>query len=128
MTHQIVAPPHMAGLSYAPAVRVGDQLHVSGQVGRDAELRAVTSSSEAHITAAFENLKAVLEAAGGTLSDIYELTTYHVDLPAQMPIFLAVKARYFPDSATKVAWTAVGVSALNSPDFTVEISAHAHLG
>ncbi|WP_127818919.1 RidA family protein [Microbacterium sp. CPCC 204701] len=131
MTHGIIVPDHMRGLvdggRYAPAVRVGDDVHISGQVGREADMVAVTSSLEDHITAAFENLRAVVEAAGGTCADIYELTTYHVDLAEQMPTFAAVKARYFSDPATLPAWTAVGVAALNSPDFLVEIAARAHV-
>jgi enamine deaminase RidA (YjgF/YER057c/UK114 family) len=58
---------------------------------------------------------------------VYELTTYHVDLPAQMPTFAAVKQRYFSDPASLPAWTAVGVSTLNSPDFLVEIAARAYI-
>lgn len=128
MTHEIFAPAHMAGLSYAPAVRVGNDIHVSGQVGRDRDLRPVTTSLEAHIVAAFDNLVEVLAAAGAGLSDVYELTTYHVALAKQMPAFVEIKGRYFSDPSTQPAWTAVGVSALNSPDFRVEIAARAHLG
>jgi enamine deaminase RidA (YjgF/YER057c/UK114 family) len=131
MTHEIVAPVFMRslvdGVRYAPAVRIGDEVHVSGQVGRDRDMTPVTASLEAHIVAAFENLGAVLEAAGGAFSDVYELTTYHVDLAQQMPVFAAVKSRYFADAETLPAWTAVGVSALNGPDFQVEIAARAHV-
>jgi enamine deaminase RidA (YjgF/YER057c/UK114 family) len=131
VTHRIIAPEFMCSLvdggRYAPAVLVGDQLHVSGQVGRDRDLRPVTGSVEDHIVAAFENLRAVLAEAGADLSDVFELTTYHVDIEAQMPTFAAVKARYFSDPATLPAWTAVGVPALISPDFRVEISARAHV-
>ncbi|SDQ94561.1 RidA family protein [Microbacterium sp. cf332] len=131
MSREIVAPPHMrdlvTGLRYAPAVRIGDELHVSGQVGRDERMAVVAGSLEDHIAAAFDNLGAVVAAAGGSLADVYELTTYHVDIAAQMPVFAAVKQRYFGDPATLPAWTAVGVTALASPDFLVEIAARAHL-
>lgn len=132
MSHRMIVPAAMSALvdnvSYSPAVRVGDEVHVSGQVGRDASMTAVTTSREAHIRQAFENLKLVLAEAGARLSDVYELTTYHVDLPSHMPTFVAVKREYFGDSTTLPAWTAVGVTALNHPDFTVEIAARAHIG
>ena len=131
MTHEIIAPSFMRGLveagRYAPAVRVGDEVHVSGQVGRGRDMAAVTTSLEAHIIAAFENLRAIVEEAGGTLDDVYELTTYHVDLADQMPTFARVKAQYFSDPSTLPAWTAVGVPVLNSPDFLVEVAARAHI-
>lgn len=132
MTHEHIAPDPMRGLieagRYAPAVRVGDEVHVSGQVGRDRGMNPVTTSLEDHIVSAFENLAAVLEAAGGTLEDVYELTTYHVDIHEQMPTFASVKQRYFGVRETLPAWTAVGVVALAHPDFVVEIAARAHLG
>lgn len=131
MTHGQIIPEHMAGLvtglRYAPAVRVGDVIHVSGQVGRDRAMVAVTESLEAHVVAAFENLVDVLAAAGASLHDVFELTTYHVDIAEQMPVFADVKARYFGDAATLPAWTAVGVVGLASPDFVVEIAARAHV-
>lgn len=131
MTHRIISPPFMQSLvdsgRYAPAVRVGVELHVSGQVGRDRGLQPVTVSLEDHIVAAFDNLGAVLDAAGATFADVYELTSYHVGLAEQMAVFASVKSRYFPDPQTIPAWTAVGVTELASPAFLVEISARAHV-
>lgn len=131
MTHEMIVPAAMASLvdsgSYAPAVRVGDQVHVSGQVGRDEHMTPVAESLEAHIRQAFENLATVLAESGAGLSDVYELTTYHVDLPAHMPTFAQIKKEYFPTGSTLPAWTAVGVAALNHPDFLVEIAARAHV-
>ena len=131
MSHRMIVPAAMSSLvtnvTYAPAVRVGDEVHVSGQVGRDESMSPVTVSLEAHIRQSFENLRMVLEAGDATLSDVYELTTYHVDLPTQMPTFAAVKREYFGDADNLPAWTAVGVAALNHPDFLVEIAARAHI-
>ncbi|WP_219995673.1 Rid family hydrolase [Schumannella sp. 10F1B-5-1] len=124
---EIVAPDFMATLvesgNYAPAVRVGDLLYVSGQVGRDRALVPVTSSLEAHIEAVFDNLLAVLAAAGCAAHDVVELVSYHTDVPAQMPTFQAIKRRHFGDPTHLPAWTAVGVAQLNSPDFLVEVKA-----
>lgn len=113
--------------NYAPAVRAGDLLFVSGQVGRDESLTIVTSDLTAHIEAAFANLGSVLAAAGASFADIVELVSYHTDVPAQMPTFQEVKRRHFSDIATLPAWTAVGVKELNHPDFHVEVKAVAYL-
>ena len=127
---EVIAPAFMAALvetgNYAPAVRAGDFVYVSGQVGRDQTMTAVTSSLEDHVEAVFANLVAVLEAAGCTVADVVELVSYHVDLPDQMPTFQLVKRRYFADPATLPAWTAVGVEQLNSPAFLVEVKAVAY--
>jgi len=127
---EVIAPTFMATLvesgNYAPAVRAGDFVYVSGQVGRDETMTPVTSSLEAHIEAVFRNLVAVLEASGCEMADVIELVSYHVGLAEQMPTFQSVKRRYFGDPATLPAWTAVGVAALNSPAFLVEIKAVAY--
>ncbi|GAA1733762.1 RidA family protein [Aeromicrobium alkaliterrae] len=132
MTRQQVVPPSMAALvenvAYSPAVRVGDLLLVSGQVGRDRDLRPVVGDLEQHVRAAFDNLRLVVEHAGGSLADVVELTTYHVDIESQLPTFMAVKREYFGDRDTLPAWTAVGISALTTPDYVVEIQATAYLG
>lgn len=60
----------------APAVRVGETVYVCGQIGRDPDMRIV-EGTEAQIVQAFENLKRVLAAAGATMADIVDLTSYH---------------------------------------------------
>jgi len=125
-----IAPDHMRSLiesgNYAPAVRAGDLVFVAGQVGRDETLSVVSTDLEAHIEAAFRNLADVLASAGATLSDVVELVSYHTDVPGQMSTFQQVKRRWFPDTNTLPAWTAVGVRELNSPAFLVEIKAVAY--
>ncbi|SNT10412.1 Rid family hydrolase [Rhodococcoides kyotonense] len=124
---EVIAPAYMSSLvetsNYAPAVRAGDYVYVSGQVGRDRNLVAVTSSLTDHIAAAFANLVAVLDSAGCSPDDVVELVSYHTDPAGQMATFQEQKRKHFSNSATLPAWTAVGVSALNHPDFLVEIKA-----
>src|SRR5512134_1410364 len=55
-------------IHYAPAVRVGRTIDVSGQVGRDEQMRIV-EGSEAQIVQAFENLRRVLEAGAPAQPD-----------------------------------------------------------
>ncbi len=66
-------------IHYSPAVRVGRTIYISGQIGRD-ENHQIITDSEAQIVQAFENLKKVVEAAGATMHDIVDLTTFHTDM------------------------------------------------
>lgn len=112
-------------LHFAQATRVGDTIWMSGQVGLDATLNP-GDGAEAQARLAFENLRAVLDAAGATMADIVELTTFHTDLRADMAGFAAVKDEFLPDRYP--SWTAVGVSQLALPELLVEIRAVAVAG
>lgn len=112
-------------IHYAPAVRVGSTVYVSGQIGRDAAMRLV-EGREAQIVQAFENLATVLAAAGATMADIVDLTSFHTDM-RDLPLFMQVKDRYL--TRDYPAWTAVGASGLGgAPGYIVEIKAVAVLG
>src|SRR5262249_45931316 len=123
-----VIPPGMEAvyekIHYAPAVRVGNTVYISGQIGRDASMQIVPGS-EAQIAQAFENLKKVVEAAGGALADIVDLTSYHTDM-RELSLFAQIKDRYFLKDYP--AWTAIGVASLGGvPGLIVEIKAVAVL-
>jgi reactive intermediate/imine deaminase len=66
---------------YSQAVRVGDTVYLSGQVALDpATMQLVTGDIDAQARRVFENLKAVAEAAGGSLADAVKVTIYLTDL------------------------------------------------
>ncbi|MBP0605285.1 MULTISPECIES: RidA family protein [Burkholderia] len=112
-------------IGYAPGVRVGDTLYISGQIGRDAAMQRV-EDREAQIVQAFENLKHVLEAAGASFDDVVDLTTFHTDM-RDLPLFMQVRDRYF-HAHPRPAWTAVGAHMLGgAPGYIVEIKAVAVL-
>jgi len=111
-------------IHYSPAVRVARTVYISGQIGRDENLNVI-ADSEDQIVQAFENLKQVVEAAGATLSDIVDLTTFHTDM-RDLGLFMRVKDRYL--TRNYPAWTAIGASALGGvPGLIVEIKAIAVL-
>ena len=124
---QMIIPKGMESLverfHYAPAVRVGNTLYISGQLGRDENLQVI-EGAEAQFTQAFDNLKTVLEAAGATLADVVDVVTYHTDM-SDLAIFLQVKDRYFTQDYPTL--TAIGVSALAMPGLMLEIKATAVL-
>ena len=123
----MIIPPGMESLverfHYAPAVRVGNTVYISGQLGRDENLQVI-EGAEAQYTQAFENLKKVLEAADATLEHVVDLVTYHTDMRDIMH-FLEVKNRYFTQDYP--CWTAIGTPALSMPGLLVEIKATAVL-
>jgi enamine deaminase RidA (YjgF/YER057c/UK114 family) len=106
---------------YAPAVRVGPMLHVSGQVGRDEVTLEIADDPEAQMVRALENLGMVLRAAGAGYEDVVELVSYHVDIGSHIRTFVGVKDRYF--AAAYPAWTAIGVTALAQQRLLVEVRA-----
>jgi enamine deaminase RidA (YjgF/YER057c/UK114 family) len=124
---EIIIPKGMESLfekfHYAPAVKVDNTLYIAGMLGRDENLQVI-EGAEAQYIQAFENLKAVLEAAGATLENVVDLVTYHTDMRDIMR-FMEVKNRYFTKDYP--AWTAIGVSALAMPGLLVEIKATAVL-
>lgn len=109
---------------YSPAIRAGDFLFVSGQIpiGPDGEL--VRGGIEEQTRRCLENLRAVLAAAGATLSDLVKVTIYLVDM-GDFAAVNRVYAEYF--DLAPPARACVGVSALPKGS-RVEIEAVAYLG
>lgn len=74
------AAPKPAG-AYSQAVRVGNAVYLAGQVGLNPQSgELVTASFAEEVKQVFANLKAVAEAAGGSLQDTVKLTVYLTDL------------------------------------------------
>ena len=67
--------------TYSQAIRAGDTVYLSGQIPLDpATMQLVTGDIEAEIRRVFENLKAVAEAAGGSLANAVKMTVFLTDL------------------------------------------------
>lgn len=66
--------------TYSQAVRAGDTVYLSGQIGLDPDSMQLVEGIDAQIERVFENLKAVAEAAGGSLDDVVKLNIYLTDL------------------------------------------------
>jgi reactive intermediate/imine deaminase len=67
--------------TYSQAVRVGDTVYMSGQIPLDPKtMELVTGDIEKEIRRVFENLKAVAEAAGGSLAKAVKVNVYLTDL------------------------------------------------
>ena len=66
--------------TYSQAVRVGDTVYLSGQIGLDPAGGQLVDGIDAQIVRVFDNLKAVAEAAGGSLADVVKLNVFLTDL------------------------------------------------
>ncbi|ANL64340.1 endoribonuclease L-PSP protein [Rhizobium phaseoli] len=106
---------------YSAAIRSGDLLFVSGQVGSRSD-GTPEPDFERQVGLAFENLKATLEAAGCTFEDLVDVTTFHTDPENQFETIMAAKQRIF-SKAPYPNWTAVGVNWLAGFDFEIKVIA-----
>ncbi|OJZ18212.1 MAG: reactive intermediate/imine deaminase [Thiobacillus sp. 65-29] len=95
--------------TYSQAVRVGDTVYLSGQIGLDPASMQLVEGIEQQIHQVFRNLAAVAVAAGGTLADVVKLNVFLTDL-GDFPRVNEIMAQYF--SAPYPARAAVGVAAL----------------
>ena len=67
--------------TYSQAIKAGNTVYLSGQIPLVPEtMKVIDGDIEQMIQQVFDNLSAVAEAAGGTLSDIVKLTVYLTDL------------------------------------------------
>jgi enamine deaminase RidA (YjgF/YER057c/UK114 family) len=104
---------------FSQAVRAGNFLFVSGQVGRASDGH-IPDDIEGQTRVALENLKRVIEHAGGTLEDVVEINTFHTDMN-ELAGMMKVKSEFFPQDYP--AWTAIGCTALAAPQFKLEVKA-----
>ncbi|MEL7453595.1 MAG: Rid family hydrolase [Pseudomonadota bacterium] len=112
---------------FAPAVRAGDKLYLSGVVaslqGNEQEF------SKADMVAAFDRafaqIEEILAAGGANWSDVVEVTTFHTELVHQIDAFTHSKDKWI--KAPYPAWTAIDVDRLYPERGLVEIKVIAHI-
>jgi len=112
MSRQIISTPDAPAAigTYSQAVRVGNTIWVSGQIPLDpATKELVKGDMEAQVRQVFENLKAIVVAAGATFDDVVKATIFLIDL-SHFALVNKVMAEYFREPYP--ARAAVGVSAL----------------
>lgn len=96
--------------TYSQAVKVGGTVYVSGQIPLDpATGELVQSSMDAQIRRVFDNLKAIVVAAGGDFSHVTKLNVFLTDL-THFALLNKIMAEYF--SEPYPARAAIQVAAL----------------
>ena len=112
MTKQIISTetaPAAIG-PYSQAVRVGNTIWVSGQIPLDPATKELVSGGiEPQIRQVFDNLKAIVTAAGASLDDVVKANVYLIDL-SHFALVNKVMAEHFREPYP--ARAAVGVAAL----------------
>ena len=105
---QTAAAPAAIG-TYSQAVRIGQTVYLSGQIGLDPDSMQLVTGIDAQIHQVFRNLRAVSLAAGGSLADIAKLNIFLTDL-THFARVSEIMVEYF--SAPYPARAVVGVAAL----------------
>jgi enamine deaminase RidA (YjgF/YER057c/UK114 family) len=119
--------PHPLPWPYSHGIKVGNTLYVAGQVALDENLRLVgPGDPEAQARRTWHNIQAVVEAAGGKITDVVRVTTYVVDL-AHVEAIHAVRREFFPDGDYPTA-TVVQAAKLGLPGLLLETEAFAIIG
>jgi len=105
---------------YAQVVRTGNLVFLSGAVGRSPDGTVAKGDIEAQFRQLLDNLRAALAAVGASPPDVVRVTLYLIDMRHKARLD-TMRAEFFgPDWP---AATAVGVTALASPDYMVEMDA-----
>ena len=119
---QTVDAPQAIG-TYSQAVRVGNAVYLSGQIGLDPANMQMVEGIEKQVHRVFANLAAVAVAAGGSLADVVKLNIFLTDL-AHFALVNSIMAEYFVQPYP--ARAAVGVASLPK-DALVEADAIMHI-
>jgi enamine deaminase RidA (YjgF/YER057c/UK114 family) len=121
----VVFPPGRRALyernRYSPALKSNGFLFVSGQVG-SREDGSPEPDLEAQVRLAFENLNAVLKAAGCSFDDVVDVTVFMVDPESVFETAWKVVPDYWGE-APHPALTAVGVTWLYGFQFEIKVIA-----
>lgn len=119
---RITAPeaPEPAGDNFSNCLRVGNQLFLSGMTAADPDADAYAQS-----VSCLEKIRALVEAAGGSLADVVKISVYLTDIELRGE-FSRARAEFFP--GRKPCSTLLGVAALARPGLVIEVEATAILG
>lgn len=122
----VVFPPGRRALyerhHYSPAVRSNGFLFVSGQVG-STEDGSPEPDLETQVRRAFDNLNAILKAAGSSFQDVVDVTVFIVDPQSKFETIWNIVVSEFWGNAPHPTATAIGVTWLYGFDFEIKVIA-----
>ena len=121
MSHEVIVPEQDKAqydrFHFAPAVRTGNLIICSGQIGTGSSGIPDTAEEEFHN--AWRAIGRVLKEAGADYSQIVEYTSFHVNMHDHLGQFMAIRDEYL--SEPWPAWTAIGTTELAVPGARAEI-------
>ena len=124
-TRNVVFPPGRQALyernRYSPAIKSNGFLFVSGQVG-SREDGSPEPDLETQVRQAFDNLNAILKAAGSSFDDVVDVTVFIVDPESKFETIWNIVPEYWGE-APHPTLTAVGVTWLYGFQFEIKVIA-----
>lgn len=107
----VISTPHAPAAigTYSQAIKAGNTIYLSGQIGLDPATMQMVEGIDAQIARVFENLKGVAAAAGATLDDAVKVNIYLTDL-ANFAKVNETMAKYLTEPYP--ARAAIGVASL----------------
>ena len=110
---------------YSHAAKAGNTLYIAGQVAQDVNGNTVGKGDfETQVRQVYENLKSIVEEAGGTLQNIVKKTTYLTHY-SYIDTYRSVRNEYFPEPCPPN--TLLIIDSLALPEYMIEIEAVAVL-
>jgi 2-iminobutanoate/2-iminopropanoate deaminase len=124
MTKQVITvPTSLPGVPFSPAIKAGDYIFVSGQVGHVDGQGKKLEGIEAQTRQVLDNMRRVLEAAGASMDDVVKTTVFLVraeDFPKMNEVYKSCFTQDLPARSTVI------VAALARPEIVVEIEGIAY--
>lgn len=113
-------------IKMATRMESGRLLYIAGQVARDADGEVLGKGDiRAQAQQVFQNVRNVLQAAGGDLDDLLKITTYITNLD-NFPAVAEIRSSFF--QGTLPASTLIVVSRLAQPELLIEVEGMAAIG
>jgi enamine deaminase RidA (YjgF/YER057c/UK114 family) len=129
MSHTTITPADVkpvANYKLATRMEGGRLLYIAGQVARDAAGNVLGPGDiRTQARQVFENLRRVLQAAGGDLADLLKITTYITRIE-DFPAVAEIRSSIFPGALP--ASTLIVVTRLAQPDLLIEVEGIAAIG
>ena len=112
-------------VGYSHAAKAGSTLYIAGQVAQDVAGNLVGRGDfEAQVRQVYENLKNIVQEAGGTLQNIVKMTTFLTHY-SFIDTYRSVRNQYLPEPCPPN--TLLIIDSLALPDFMIEVEAVAVL-
>lgn len=130
MSRIIVNPPQLAKpIGFAHGVKAGPFVYLGGQTALDADYKIVPGGIVEQFEQAFGNVLATLKHAGGTPSDLVDVTIYLTDIDDYQRHGKIIGQKWREMAGTEYpAMAGIGVTQLWQPEAMIEIQAVAYLG
>jgi reactive intermediate/imine deaminase len=129
MSYTTITPTEarpVANYKMATRMEGGRLLYIAGQVSRDADGEVLGKGDiRAQAQQVFQNVRNVLQAAGGDVGDLLKITTYITNLD-NFPAVAEIRSSFFP--GTLPASTLIVVSRLAQPELLIEVEGMAAIG